>query len=161
MNTLTSEKLLDFWRNRKQYFQAENNKWIIDRYNFISALFKEMLEARIEYSQDNKSVIVNGEKVIDKDGGAPSLNYFGCDEDGISSAGAFNGVFLMMDSYPKYKDIIGRIGCMMGGFDSPQSPDMYDEYRIISNRITASNDNGSLTSTGQSRQPSSNFAANF
>jgi phytoene/squalene synthetase len=62
MNTLTSEKLLDFWRNRKQYFQAENNKWIIDRYNFISALFKEMLEARIEYSQDNKSVIVNGEK---------------------------------------------------------------------------------------------------
>ena len=47
MNTLTSEKLLDFWRNRKQYFQAENNKWIIDRYNFISALFKEMLEARI------------------------------------------------------------------------------------------------------------------
>lgn len=160
MNTLTSEKLLDFWRNRKQYFQAENNKWIIDRYNFISALFKEMLEARIEYSQDNKSVIVNGEKVIDKDGGAPSLNYFGCDEDGISSAGAFNGVFLMMDSYPKYKDIIGRIGCMMGGFDSPQSPDMYDEYRIISNRITASNDNGSLTSTGQSRQPSSNFADN-
>ena len=160
MNTLTHEKLLDFWRNRKQYFQAENNKWIVDRYEFLSALFKEMLEMKVEYSDDNTSVSVNGVTVLDKDGKSPSLDYFGCDEDGISSEGAFNGVFVMMDQYPKFKDIIGKMGCMMGGFDSPQSPEMYDEYRIISNRITAANDNGSLTSIGQSRQPSSNFADN-
>jgi hypothetical protein len=160
MNTLTHEKLLDFWRNRKQYFQAENNKWIVDRYEFLSALFKEMLEMKVEYSDDNTSVSVNGVTVLDKDGKSPSLDYFGCDEDGISSEGAFKGVSVMMDRYPQFKDIIGKMGCMMGGFDSPQSPDMYDEYRIISNRITAANDNGSLTSIGQSRQPSSNFADN-
>lgn len=160
MNTLTHEKLLDFWRNRKQYFQAENNKWIVDRYEFLSALFKEMLEMKVEYSDDNTSVSVNGVTVLDKDGKSPSLDYFGCDEDGVSSEGAFNGVSVMMDRYPQFKDIIGKMGCMMGGFYSPQSPDMYDEYRIISNRITAANDNGSLTSIGQSRQPSSNFADN-
>lgn len=74
---------------------------------------------------------------------------------------AFIGVYKMCDNFDDdYKDIIVNLGCLLGGFDFNDHNSMHDEFRIISNRVTDKNDNGSLNSRGQMRHPSSHFADN-
>lgn len=153
---LTKEKLVSLWRMRKSIFDNQDNSSISKRFDFIKKTFEDILSHEVVYKDE--SVYVDGKEVIMEGNYKPSLHYFGCKKDDMTEAGAFNGVYKMMKYYPEYKDIIWSIGCMLGGFDENET--MRDEFRIISNRITDANDNGSLISVGQVRHPSSHFADN-
>lgn len=153
---LTKEKLVSLWRMRKSIFENQDNSAISERFDFVKKTFDNILSHRIEYKEDK--VYIDGQQIVMEGGKLPSLHYFGCKKDEMTEAGAFNGVFKMMKYFPGYSDLIRNIGCLLGGFD--QTPTMRDEFRIISNKITDSNDNGSLISYGQVRHPSSHFADN-
>jgi hypothetical protein len=156
---LTKEKLLCLWNNREQIFKDKKNAEVITRFDAIKAFFDEVDNITItkndgKYSIDNKEI-----KYADNT--YPSPDYFGCDSDGISAEGAFNGVQNMLDKFPEdYHDLIKKVGCILGGFDFENNKYMSPDYRIISNKIKDNNDNGSLVSSGQYRHPSSNFADN-
>ena len=153
---LTKEKLVSLWRMRKSIFENPDNSAISKRFDFIKNTFKSILSHKIVYKDD--AVFMDGKQIVMKDGTVPSLHYFGCKKDKMPASGAYNGVRKMAKSFPEYQEIITRIGSMLGGFDENET--MQDEYRIISNKITDSNDNGSLISVGQVRHPSSHFADN-
>lgn len=153
---LTKEKLVSLWRMRKSIFENPDNSAISKRFDFIKNTFESILSHKIVYKDD--AVFMDGKQIVMKDGTVPSLHYFGCKKDEMTASGAYNGVRIMAESFPEYQEIITRIGSMLGGFDENET--MQDEYRIISNKITDSNDNGSLISVGQVRHPSSHFADN-
>lgn len=159
---LTKDKLIEAWKNRSQIFNDPSNKSIIDRFEFLSKLFKDIEKTSVSYDYNAKRVTIGGKALTMNDGNYPSLNYFGCKDDEMAAEGAFNGVKNMMVSFPDYKDLINKIGCLLGGFDVNDVNDhqMFDEYRIISNAITGESDGNSLTSSGKARHPSSNFADN-
>ena len=148
---LTKDKLLAAWRIRKQIFSEPANEYIIKRFDYVKKLFNEINEG-ICY--------INGNQLKFSDGSSPSTNYFSCKEDDVTAAEAFTGVYNMRDKFSEENsDLILKIGCLLGGF-SIEEHHMKDEYRIISNTITAPNDMGSLNSVGQTRHPSSHFADN-
>ena len=153
---LTKEKLVSLWRMRKSIFENPDNSAISKRFDFIKNTFESILSHKIVYKDD--AVFMDGKQIVMEDGTVPSLHYFGCKKDKMPASGAYNGVRKMAKSFPEYQEIITRIGSMLGGFDENET--MQDEYRIISNKITDSNDNGSLISVGQVRHPSSHFADN-
>ncbi len=153
---LTKEKLVSLWRMRKSIFENPDNSAISKRFDFIKNTFESIVSHEIVYKDD--AVIMDGKQIVMSDGSAPSLHYFGCKKDKMTASGAYNGVRIMAKEFPEYKELITSIGSMLGGFDENET--MQDEYRIISNKITDSNDNGSLISVGQVRHPSSHFADN-
>ncbi len=157
---LTKEKLLCLWNNREQIFKDKKNVVIIERFDAIKAFFDEVENITITKNDGNYSI--NNEEIKYNDGTTyPNPNYFGCELDGISAEGAFNGVLNMMSRFPKeYEDLIKNVACILGGFDFENNKYMNPDYRIISNRVNDNNDNGSLKSDGQYRHPSSNFADN-
>jgi len=153
---LTKEKLVSLWRMRKSIFENPDNRAISERFDFIKETFNIILSHEIVYKGD--AVYMDGKQIVKEDGSSPSLHYFGCKKDKMTASGAYNGVRIMAESFPEYKEIITRIANMLGGFDENEI--MQEKYRIISNIITDSNDNGSLISVGQVRHPSSHFADN-
>lgn len=153
---LTKDKLLAFWKIRKQLFANEKNAQIIKRYETTKLLFQEIL--KIHLIIEEQSVKINDKKVL-IDGLCPSLNYFACMNDEVTANVAFRGVENMAIKMPDFQDLILKIGCLLGGFDY-ETHQMCDEFRIISNTVTNPSDNGSLTSGGQMRHPSSHFADN-
>lgn len=156
---LTKEKLLSLWRTREQIIKKDCNKYIIERYNTIKELFEEINSINVEY--DDKSVSIGGEPIIFTNNNKPSLSYFSCMKDDKTASGAFEGVELQKESFPdKYKDLVIKIGCMLGGFDFQDNYRMVPEFRIISNTPKNGNDNATLISEGQVRHPSSHFADN-
>ncbi len=157
---LTKEKLLCLWNNREKIFKDKKNIELIQRFDAVKALFEEV-EKNITITKNDGKYSINDTEIKYKDNTSPSQNYFGCEEDGISAEGAFNGVQNMMDKFPKdYQDIIKKVACVLGGFDFNNNKYMNPAYRIISNRIKDNNDNGSIKSSGQFKHPSSNFADN-
>lgn len=155
---LTKEKLVAFWRIRKQIFENDNNKYIIERYKMIKQLFNEIENKKVEFKGD--SIFINNNEVKFKSGNKPSLKYFSCKYDEMTDSGAFNGVLKHKESFPDdFGDIIIKIGCLLGGFDF-NNYKMVPEFRIISNTSTGHNDNATLISEGQVRHPSSHFADN-
>ena len=156
---LTKEKLLCLWNNREQIFKDKKNEELIRRFDEVRTLFEEV--ENITITKINGKYSINDTEIKYKDNTSPSQNYFGCEEDGISAEGAFNGVQNMLDKFPEdYHDLIKKVGCILGGFDFNNNKYMNPAYRIISNRIKDNNDNGSLASSSQYRHPSSNFADN-
>lgn len=154
---LTKEKLVSLWRMRKTIFENQDNKAISERFDFVKDTFDSVISHEIEYKEGG--VYMDDNQILTKEGNRPSLHFFGCKKDKMTEDGAFNGVNKMADSFPEeYSDLIINIGRLLGGFD--QNNTMRDEFRIISNKITDSNDNGSLISYGQVRHPSSHFADN-
>lgn len=156
---LTKEKLNDLWENRDQVFSQ--NRALVERYDFLKNLFEKI--SNIEISFDNGKVFADKKEIlIEKSGNRhnPPLSYFGCKEEDLTAGEAFIGIKNMCEAFPDYKDIITDIGCMMGGFDVSEHHPMRNEYRIISNNVTAKNDDGTLISEGQVRHPSSHFADN-
>lgn len=155
---ISKDKLLAFWKIRKQIFSDERNARIVKRYEAIKMLFQDILNTRVSIAE--QAVVVNGQQVL-LDGKDPSLNYFGCMQDEVTANVAFQGILNMADKMPEFRSLIMRIGCLLGGFDfDDETHPMYDEFRIISNTITNPSDNGSLNSNGQMRHPSSHFADN-
>ena len=158
---LTKEKLLATWRMRKQIFNDSKNEYIINRFNEVHELFKKIFQMDISYDDVRNVYIINGKDVVFMDGSSPSTNYFSAKDDEMTEYGAFNGVIKMSENFPEEnRDMILKIGSLLGGFTFDDNHEMMDEYRIISNTITEGNDMGSLSSVGQSRHPSSNFADN-
>lgn len=153
---LTKDKLVALWNNRQSVFS--DHEEIRQRYDDVKTLFEEILQYDCVIG-DNVTLV--GEQLLFRDGNAPSLTYFSCRDDEKTDSGAFKGVVRQADSFSdKYRDLILRIGCLLGGFDFNNNYWMRDEYRIISNAITSHNDNASLASEGQIRHPSSHFADN-
>lgn len=159
---LTKEKLIALWKIRKQIFNNPINASIINRYNEVASLFKEIADCNISFDEENQIYILNGTEIVLKDGAKPSVgSYFSCKEDEMTADRAFEGINIMREHFPdEFKDIIIRIGCVLGGFTMDDNHTMVDEYRIISNSSTGKTDDKSLTSTGQIRHPSSHFADN-
>ena len=156
---LTKEKLLCLWNNREQIFKDKKNKELIDRFDAVKALFEEV--ENIPITKNNGKYSIDDKEIKYKDNTFPSQNYFGCEEDGISAEGAFNGVQNMVDRFPdEYKELIIKVACILGGFDFGNNKYMNPAYRIVSNTINLDNDNQTLKSNGRSRHPSSNFADN-
>ena len=69
---LTKDKLLAFWKIRKQIFADEKNAHIIKRYETTKHLFNEIL--KIHLVIDEQSVKINDKQVV-IDGHCPSLSY--------------------------------------------------------------------------------------
>lgn len=159
---LTKEKLVTFWRIRKQIFNDPRNTQIIKRYDEVASLFKSIIECEISYDSEHNTYVLDGIPIILKDGTKPSIDYyFSCKEDDMTASRAFDGLWIMCERFPeKFKDIIIKIGCLLGGFSMDDSHTMKDEYRIISNSPNGSTDDKSLISYGQIRHPSSHFADN-
>lgn len=153
---LTKEKLVSLWRMRKTIFNNPDNSEICHRFDFIKKTFEDIMSHEVVYKDG--AVFMDGEQILMDDGSAPSLHYFGCKKDEMTSPVAFDGIRKMKKTFPKFKDLITEIGSMLGGFDENET--MKGEYRIISNKITDSNDSGTLISEGQVRHPSSHFADN-
>ena len=153
---LTKEKLVSLWRMRKTIFNNPDNSEICHRFDFIKKTFEDIMSHEVVYKDG--AVFIDGEQILMDDGSAPSLHYFGCKKDEMTSPVAFDGIRKMKKTFPKFKDFITEIGSMLGGFDENET--MKGEYRIISNKITDSNDSGTLISEGQVRHPSSHFADN-
>lgn len=157
---LTKEKLQNAWRLRNQIFDNPVNAKIIKRYNDVTALFEKIGKYKID-RKDERRVWLDGKEILLNNGKQPSHLYFACKEDDMTAGRAFEGINIMCQKLPEeYSDVIVRIGCLLGGFSFSESHTMKDEYRIISNTVTGSNDNGTLNSVGQSRHPSSHFADN-
>ena len=158
---LTQEKLLAAWKMRKQIFNEPANEHILKRFEMVQDLFKAINSLRYDYDSERKVFSFNGKEVVFLDGNYPSTNYFSAKADKVTAYGAFNGIKNMLVRFPEeYGDLISKIGSLLGGFSFDDTHVMVDEYRIISNSITTGNDNGSLSSVGQTRHPSSNFADN-
>lgn len=152
---LTKEKLITLWKMRDKIF--DENKEILSRYEFVDETFNQIFETRVQITKE--SVIINNKPLL-IDGKQPSLKYFGCKDDGVTRDQAFEGVKEMQKGFDDtYKELVERIGCLLGGFDF-ENNQMKDTYRIISNIVKDKNDNGSLTSKGLLRHPSSHFADN-
>ena len=159
---LTKEKLIALWNIRKQIFNNPINSKIISRYNEVASLFQEIRDCDLSVNEETNVYTLNGTEIIFKDGGHPSVDcYFSCKKDEMTADRAFDGLYIMCDSFPEvFTDFIIKIGCVLGGFSMDKNHVMIDEYRIISNSSTGRTDNKSLTSTGQIRHPSSHFADN-
>lgn len=158
---LTQEKLLAAWKMRKQIFNEPTNEYIIKRFKMVRDLFETIVLLQCSYDSERNVFCIKGKDVAFSDGNYPSTNYFSAKADDVTAYGAFNGIKNMLDRFPEeYRNLILNIGSLLGGFTFDDSHVMIDEFRIISNTITAGNDNGSLSSIGQTRHPSSNFADN-
>lgn len=124
-------------------------------------------------------------KLKNTQGQTPSSDYFACVKDKVLTNGGLTGVQQMVERFSanKFPDnlpqLITEIGCMLSGsefntdsnyFDSNKkfiqeifpykTPIIHEEFRIISNTITGSNDAGTLTSVGQMRHPTLHLANN-
>lgn len=159
---LTKEKLLAAWKIRKQIFENPANSEIINRYNYVLSLFKAIKDCELTYNEEIGVYTLNGNNIILNDGNKPSTEYyFSCKKDEMTSNRAFEGLYIMCNRFPEvFTDWIVKIGCLLGGFTTDDSHEMIEEYRIISNSITASNDNCTLSSSGEMRHPCSHFADN-
>ena len=157
---LTKEKLIALWKIREQIFNDPINEDIKKRYEWVASLFNKIKDCEISFDEKEKVYTLNGTKILFKDGTHPSVDcYFSCKEDEMTKDGAFNGLKEMCNKFPKeFEKYILPIGCLLGGFTKDET--MVDKYRIISNIATGKTDNGTLTSTGQVRHPSSHFADN-
>jgi len=157
---LTIEALKEYWKIKDAIFK-KNQKYV-DRFDKINNLFDEILDNNNKISIENNQVII-GNSNID---GEYSIEAYGPMSDATAAYGAFEGVRNMCKKFPYHKDVINKIGCLLGGFkfleDNQNNiiPEMVPAFRIISNIINKKNDNGTLTSKGESRHPSSNFADN-
>lgn len=157
---LTKEKLCSLWRTRKQIFTNDKNSYIIDRFDTIKQLFKDIKDCVVEYDNNGNVESINGERILFKDTTKPSLEYFSCKYDEKTASGAFEGVKIHRDAFHEvFGDFITKIGCLLGGFDFNDYK-MTPEFRIISNTATGFNDNATLISEGQVRHPSSHLADN-
>ena len=140
---LTPEKILAIWRIRKQIINNPVNAHIISRYNEVSALFKKIIECDFHFDSESQTYILNGNPIVMKNGKKPSTDcYFACKEDEMTANRAFEGIYIMCNSFPNiFEDLIIKVGCLLGGFTMGGRHDMIDEYRIISNSSTGHSDN--------------------
>lgn len=158
---LTQEKLIETWKVRKQIFEDPKNQRVVEHYNKIEELFNEISNVDMSWNESEQCYESNGTLVKKIDGASPSQEYFGCAIDEMTAPHGFDGINKMCNSFPvEFQDLIMRIGCMLGGFSFEEPHTMHAEYRIISNKSLAKSDEGTLTSMGISRHPSSNFADN-
>lgn len=169
MASLSIDKLKSLWSKRKQIFNDPQNEWILSRYGWTENLFNDIKDINIKFDQDKvfsvtkdgESKLIQGESKDEKGNDIkfyPCVDYFGTKEDGIPSDNPIDSMNIMVSYFPKYKNIISRIFCLLGGYNSTNHR-MKDIFRIISNVATKQNDNGSLD-TGRSQHPSSNLASN-
>jgi len=159
---LTKEKLIAAWKMRDQIFDKPENKYIIDRFNWIKELFIKIDQFNLEKNYSGSQCIysLNGKEIQFVDGKYPSTEYFACKEDKVTASEAFTGLKNMCNRFLNdFQNNILEIGYLLGGFTCDNNI-MKDEYRIISNTITNCCDIGSLNSIGQARHPSSHFADN-
>lgn len=155
---LTKEKLLVAWRNREQIIHDSANGKILERYKKLCSIFDTLSDYPVTFKDEH--CYIDDEELHFKEGNYPSLDYFACKKDKMTAPKAFTGIQIMYEHFDdKFHDLILNLGCMLGGFDF-EDHQMYDEYRIISNKITECSDMGSLNSYGQARHPSSHFADN-
>ena len=111
---LTVEKLKCLWNNREQIFKDKKNAELIKRFEAVRAFFEEV--EKIIFTENNGKYSIDGKEIMYRDGSSPSRDYFGCDEDGISAEGAFNGVENMIDKVPEeYQGLITNVACILGG----------------------------------------------
>ena len=155
---LTKEMLVSLWRNRKQFFALDSNKWIKDRFEKVGNLVNDALNQTVEIKEDG--VFFNGKEVILENGNKPHVSYFGPAEDKFSAEGAFNGVTNMANALPEYEKWIEEIGCLLGGFDFDAPHRMIQDFRLVSSTILGKNDDGSTSILQMSKKMSSNLADN-
>ena len=162
---MTKEKLIALWNRRNDIFNDEKNKKLIERFDQTEKLFDDLLKLNVEIDRENNIINIDGKQLENAFGYLPTVNrYFAVRDDEMTDGGAFLGVNRHAEAFPDYSALIRNVGSMLGGFDyigsEERVPAMREEYRIISNRITSNDDNGSLISYGQTRHPSSHFADN-
>jgi len=128
------------------------------RFEEVTTLFKHILEIELDVNEDGVKIGDNTLKVSSLE--SPTIIYFGPCKDNMTRDSAYSGIEAMAEKFTEYKDLVLKIGSVLGGFDF-NNHKMMDKHRIISNKITSKDDySGSLTSQGQSRHPSSHFADN-
>lgn len=154
---LTKEKLQAAWKIKEQIFSNKSNEIIVTRFDDLKKIFDDIKYITITY--ENNHVKYNTEELIRENGSYPNIDYFGCGIDDLTREGAYNGVKEQINNFPSYKDIISKLGCVLGGFDF-KSKKMIEEYRIISNKPIDCFENNNLCVEGIQRHPSSNLADN-
>lgn len=159
---LTEQKLKSIWKNKKNVFSKKTD--ITERFDTLNSLIDEILRIENKITFEEKVVKIGDREIkyigLDENGTSPTINFFGPSKDQMTVGEAYSGVKQMSEKFEQSSDISNKIGCVLGGFDF-ETNKMKDKYRIISNKITGTNDYiGTLTSQGQSRHPSSHFADN-
>lgn len=171
---LTKEKLVAFWNKRKEIFEKPENEDLVERFNKIDELFDVFQTITVEAHEDQNKVVVQragdeSNKLELKD---IDCSYFGIINDNRSfcrdRTKGNEPVYLMAKdlSYdkPYWKNLIQDIGCLLSGYDFPSEIvnkyKMTEEFRILSNKKSEYNDNGSLLTGGQYQAPSSQLSGN-
>lgn len=153
---LTQEKLKSLYRKASPAGDQ--------RFDEIDETFEAIRKAENSVKIIGETVTIGGRELFYiNDAGVrkrPSIEFFGPSKDHMTVNQAYSGVRQMSEKFEFCQELARKIGCILGGFDF-DSHQMIDKYRILSNTITRKDDyDGSLTSKGQSRHPSSNFADN-
>lgn len=171
---LTKEKLIAFWNKREEIFEKSENKDLVERFDKINELFDKFQTITVEVDENQNKVVVQragdeNNKLEIKD---IDCSYFGIINDNRSfcrdRTKGNEPVYLMAKdlSYDKsyWKNLIQDIGCLLSGYDFPSEIvnkyKMTEEFRILSNKKSEYNDNGSLLTGGQYQAPSSQLSGN-
>ncbi len=155
---LTAEKLKIFWKNKDSIFNKHENHE--KRFDKIDTLIKDILKVEMKITIATNEVKIGNNLVKYEKDKTPTIEYFGPSKDEMTIDKAYSGVEQMSKKFEGHEEIVNKVGCILGGFDF-KSHKMIDSYRILSNTIAKKDDyHGTLTSTGQSRHPSSHFADN-
>ena len=177
---LSKEKLQILWGKREDIFADSQNKAIVERFDKLKALFKQISELNYE-ATSNGDFLLNGSKITLKDDNGNLMppeslaDYWVAVQTYLATNRneGREGIYNMAERFGlesddiatsiNLKQLIADIGCMLGGFDfidynnKPQKLQMIDVFRLKSNTIKGANDNGTL-SNGQQMWPSSHFA---
>ena len=171
---LTKEKLIAFWNKREEIFGKPENDDLVKRFNKINELFDEFQTITVNADENQNKVIVqragdehNKLEIQDID-----CSYFGITKDSRDfcrdRTKGQEPVSLMAnklsDVEGHWKNLIQDVGCLLSGYDFSsdilEKYKMTEEFRILSNKKIAYNDNGSLLSGGQFQAASSQLSGN-
>lgn len=171
---LTKEKLIAFWNKREEIFEKSENKDLVERFDKINELFDKFQTITVEVDENQNKVVVQGagdenNKLEIKD---IDCSYFGITKDRRDfcrdRTKGQEPVSLMAKNLPNtqlnWRNLIQDIGCLLSGYvfssDILDKYKMTEEFRILSNKKIAYDDNGSLLSGGQFQAASSQLSGN-
>ena len=154
-------------KNREQIFKDKNNAEVIERFNAVRELFEEVEKKEISYD-DNLGEVKIGEDVLKKeDGNNPSLEYFACALEGWiggnENGGGKGNIITQMNLFPKYKDLIRKLCCVLTGMDLKDN--VYEcrrnaKFLLLSNTSKNAHDNGALNTDKNSGWNATHFGTN-
>lgn len=171
---LTKEKLVALWNKREEIFGKPENNDLVERFDKLNELFNEFQAIKVEVDEAQKNIVVqktgdesNKLEIQDID-----CSYFGITKDWRDfcrdRTKGQEPVYLMTTQLSNnddgWKRLIQDVGCLLSGYnfssDIHDGYKMKEEYRILSNKKIAYDDNGSLLTGGQYQAASSQLSGN-